>query len=156
MVVLGDIPGRRFYRGNLNPNNITEYFSSNHAQACACADYCPPFCARVKWQALALVRGMLAVVLLALAHQMWLCFGILVVKKRNTTSVVWDYFRLKAHSDGGLVSSEAHLPVCRSCRKSVPAKGCNTTNLLAHLRDRHPDLHAEAHPRITKKGLLLV
>ena len=86
------------------------------------------------------------------APNVTLCCGIPVVKKRNTTSVVWDYFGLKAHSDGGLVSSEAHLPVCRSCGKSVPVKGGNTTNLLAHLRDHHPDLYAEAHPRITKKG----
>ena len=35
------------------------------------------------------------------APNVTLCCGMPVVKKRNTTSVVWDYFGLKAHSDGG-------------------------------------------------------
>ena len=66
------------------------------------------------------------------------CCGISVVKKRYTTSVVWDYFGLRANPDGSVVRAEANYPMCRSCGKSVPAKGGNTTNLLTHLRDRHP------------------
>ena len=31
-------------------------------------------------------------------------------------------------------------------QKGAPAKGGNTSNLLTHLRDHHPDLHAEAIP----------
>ena len=57
------------------------------------------------------------------------CCGIPLPKKRNATRVVWDYFGLKAGSDGRVVSSESQVPVCRLCGKSVPAKGGNTTNL---------------------------
>ena len=81
-----------------------------------------------------------------------LCCGIPLVKKRNTSSVVWEYFGLKASQNGTLVASETHLPVCRLCGKSVPAKGGNTTNLLTHLRDRHPDVYADAQPKVAKKG----
>ena len=47
------------------------------------------------------------------------CYGIPFVKKRNTSSVVWDYFGLKGHPDGTLVSSETHLPVCCLCRRGI-------------------------------------
>ena len=49
--------------------------------------------------------------------------GISVVKKRNTTSVVWNYFGLRANPDGSVVRGEANYPVCRSCGNSVPVKG---------------------------------
>ena len=75
-----------------------------------------------------------------------------VVKKRNTTSIVWDYFGLLANPDGSVVWGEANYPMCRSCGKSVPVKGGNTTNLLTHLRDRHPDLYAEASLKVAKKS----
>ena len=39
---------------------------------------------------------------------------------------------------------EEQKPVCRFCGKAVLAKGGNTTNLLTHLRDHHPQLHVEA------------
>ena len=78
--------------------------------------------------------------------------GISVVKKRNTTSVVWNYFGLRANPDGSVVRGEANYPVCRSCGKSVPAKGGNTTNLLTQLMDRYPDLYAKASPKVAKKS----
>lgn len=34
--------------------------------------------------------------------------------------------------------------MCKKCKKSVRAKSGNTSNLLAHLRDNHADLYAEA------------
>ena len=37
-----------------------------------------------------------------------------VVKKQNTTSVVWDYFGLWANRDGSVVRGEANYPVRRS------------------------------------------
>ena len=80
------------------------------------------------------------------------CGGIVLLKKRNTSSVVWDYFGLKAVSDGRVVSSKSQVPVYRLCGKSVPAKGGNTTNLLTHLRDSHPNVYAEAFPKIAEKG----
>ena len=52
----------------------------------------------------------------------------------------------------GVSLSEANYPVCRSCGKSLPAKGGNTTNLLTYLRDCHPDLYAEASPKVAKKS----
>ena len=39
---------------------------------------------------------------------------------------------------------DEHRPVCRTCKKAVMCKGGNTTNLLVHLRDAHPDLHKDA------------
>ena len=64
---------------------------------------------------------------------------------------MWEYLGLKAGSDGRVVSIESQVPVCRLCGKSVPAKGGNTTNLLTHQRDHHPDVYAEASPKIAKK-----
>ena len=78
--------------------------------------------------------------------------SISVVKKQNTASVVWDYFGLRANPDGSVVRGEANYPACRPCGKSVPAKGGNTTNLLTHLRDHHPDLYAEASLKVAKKS----
>ena len=80
------------------------------------------------------------------------CCGIPLVKKRNTSSVVWDYFGLKANQDGMLVLSETHSPVCRLCGRSIPAKGGNTTNLLTHLRECHPDVYADVQPKVAKGG----
>ena len=48
--------------------------------------------------------------------------GISVVKKQNTTSVVRDYFWLRANPDGSVVRGEADYFMCISCGKSVPAK----------------------------------
>ena len=67
-----------------------------------------------------------------------------LVKKPRAVSVVWSYFGLKADDRGIPVSGEEQKPVCRACNRSIPAKGGNTTNLMAHLKEHHPDLHAEA------------
>lgn len=69
-----------------------------------------------------------------------------LVKKPNTKSIVWNYFGLKANENNIPLPEEEEKPVCRTCKKGVPAKGGNTSNLLTHLRDHHPDLHAEAVP----------
>ena len=39
------------------------------------------------------------------------------MKKKNVTSIVWDYFRLKATACGRVIDSEASHPVCLSCVK---------------------------------------
>ena len=57
-----------------------------------------------------------------------------------------NYFGLKANEHGIILPEEEERPICRTCKKAVPAKGGNTSNLLTHLRDHHPDLHAEAVP----------
>ncbi len=68
------------------------------------------------------------------------------MKKPNTKSIVWNYFGLQVDEDGKILPQEEDKPVCRACKKAVPAKGGNTTNLLTHLRDHHPELYAEATP----------
>ena len=55
---------------------------------------------------------------------------LVLVKKKNVTSIVLDYFRLKATACGRVIDSEASHPVCLSCKKSVPVKGGNTTNFI--------------------------
>ena len=80
------------------------------------------------------------------------CCGIAIAKKWNTTSVVWDFLRLHANPDGSVVRGEANYAVCRLCGKSILAKRGNTTNLLTHLRDCHPVLHAEASPKVSKSA----
>ena len=67
-----------------------------------------------------------------------------LTQKKNAKSVVWDYFGIRVGEDGLPVPGEEQKPVCRSCGKAVLAKGGNTTNLLTHLRDHHPQLHVEA------------
>ena len=57
---------------------------------------------------------------------------LVLVKKKNVTSIVLDYFRLKAIACGRVIDSEASHSMYLSCKKSVPAKG---SNLLVHLRD---------------------
>lgn len=59
-------------------------------------------------------------------------------KKVNATSVVWKWF-------GYLRSDEEqNNPVCKLCRRSVPSKAGNTTNLFNHLNRHHPSDHTES------------
>ena len=44
-----------------------------------------------------------------------------LVKKKNVSSIVWDYFRLKATACGRVIDSEASLPVCLICMKQKEA-----------------------------------
>ena len=69
----------------------------------------------------------------SMRSEVLVCCGISVVKKRNTTSIVWDYFGLRANPDGSVVRGEANYPMCRPCGMSVPAKEGTTTNLFTHL-----------------------
>ena len=71
-----------------------------------------------------------------------------LVSKSGTKSVVWQYFGLRKGTDG--VAIDDGTVVCRSCRKTVSAKHGNTSNLLAHLRIHHSNLHAEV--TATMKG----
>lgn len=67
-----------------------------------------------------------------------------LVKKKHTKSTAWNFFGLKADEDGVPIPSEEFRPICKICRKSVACKSGNTTNLFAHLRDRHPQAYKEA------------
>ena len=75
-----------------------------------------------------------------------------LVKKPSTKSIVWNYFGLQADGDGKIILEKEDRPVCRACKKAVQAKGGNTTNLLTHLRDHHPDLYAEAVPASSRSS----
>lgn len=60
------------------------------------------------------------------------------LKKGHSTSVVWRYF-------GYLQSDKKQSSVhCKLCRRHVPAKSGNTTNLFHHLKQYHPLEHAES------------
>ena len=55
-----------------------------------------------------------------------------VPKKGTVSSVIWNWF-VFARSD-----LEQTTPRCKVCSKSVASKGSSTTNLLQHLRQKHP------------------
>lgn len=61
--------------------------------------------------------------------------------KKRLKSAVWDYFGY-TKNDQGIIEDDGS-PICKTCRKKVAAKGSNTSNLMQHLRDNHPDLHAQ-------------
>ena len=67
-----------------------------------------------------------------------------LVKKKNTKSIVWNYFGIKADENGVQIPGEESRPICRTCHKTVLSKGGNTSNLFVHLRDGHPALYKEA------------
>ena len=57
-------------------------------------------------------------------------------EKRGTTLQVWSFFGLKSKED-----KDNENVVCRLCRKSVLARGGNTSNLVSHLKNHHPNEH---------------
>ena len=63
--------------------------------------------------------------------------------KPHTTSKVWVHFGLKGNKDGLPDTAEIEKPICRLCHKTVSAKRSNTTNLVAHLQDNHPEIYEE-------------
>jgi len=54
-----------------------------------------------------------------------------LVKKPNTTSSVRNYFGVTADETGVPIHAELDKPICRLCKKTVPAKRWNTTNLYS-------------------------
>lgn len=57
---------------------------------------------------------------------------------KKVKSVVWEYFGFTNKTQ-----QKDDTPTCRKCLKKVPAPQANTSNLRAHLREKHPDLFAE-------------
>ena len=48
-------------------------------------------------------------------------------------------------SEGGIPKADKeHKPVCCACKRSVPVKGGNTSNLMSHLKEHHAELFFEA------------
>ena len=59
-----------------------------------------------------------------------------LLPKKNIKSKVWCYFDLR-HEDRRQIKIDKH--VCKLCFSNVTAKDGNTTNLNAHLKNRHPE-----------------
>ena len=67
----------------------------------------------------------------------------ILVCEPNTKSVVWFYFSIKAGEDGVPLRDEMDKPICTLCKKIVPAKCSNTTNLFKHLLEHHAVVYAK-------------
>ena len=66
---------------------------------------------------------------------------VVLIAKKNTTSMVWKYFRFVANEDG--MPSDSDTPRCRLCHKGVSAKWSNTSNLISHLKLHHGNEYRE-------------
>jgi len=64
-----------------------------------------------------------------------------LVKKPKATSVVWNYFRLEANENSIPKVDKEQKPLYRKSKRSVPAKGGNTSNLMSHLKEHYSDLY---------------
>ena len=61
------------------------------------------------------------------------------IPKKETKSEVWHHFGLR-HEDRIVI--DINKPVCKLCLSNLCAKDGNTTNLYAHLKNKHPDVYA--------------
>jgi len=75
---------------------------------------------------------------------------LLLVKKSRVKSVIWNYFGVKGDESGKPVKGDIDKPVCKLCKKPVPAKRSNTTNLFHHLQEHHPDAYSKVVPSSSK------
>ena len=66
---------------------------------------------------------------------------VLLVDKPNTKSTIWKYFRFVPDDNGKPINTDK--PQCKICCATISTKTSNTTNLHFHLRQKHPQLHAE-------------
>ena len=64
-----------------------------------------------------------------------------LVSKKKSVSLAWNFFGFKPTTPGALIDEGS--PICRLCKKTVSAKGGNTSNLFSHLKNRHPRQYAE-------------
>ena len=64
------------------------------------------------------------------------------VDKAGTKSEIWRYFGLHADKDGKPVNNGT--AVCHICHRDVLAKAGNTSNLISHLRLKHPSVYAQS------------
>ncbi|KAF7214478.1 zinc finger BED domain-containing protein 1-like, partial [Nothobranchius furzeri] len=73
----------------------------------------------------------------------------IVQKKSYSTSVVWRWF-------GYLKSDVEQIkPTCKVCRRMVPSKTGNTTNLFNHLKKYHPSDYTESVKMRAESGQLV-
>ena len=75
---------------------------------------------------------------------------LVLVKKTRVKSVIWNYFGVKGDESSKPVKEDINKPVCKLCKKPVPAKRSNTTNLFRHLQDYHPEAYGEIVPSSSK------
>ena len=64
-----------------------------------------------------------------------------IVLKKRVVSLEWDYFGLCADNKGKVIN-EGVAAFCQ-CNSNVHASGGNTSNLLSHLRMRHPSQYTQ-------------
>lgn len=64
-----------------------------------------------------------------------------LVPKPRTTAPLWMHFGFKPNDKGEPHNVEE--AICKLCRKKVPVKSANTTNLKQHLQTHHPQHYAE-------------
>ena len=76
---------------------------------------------------------------------------LVIVKKSRVKSVIWCYFGVKGDESGKPVKEDIDKPVCKLCKKLVPAKRSNTTNLFHHLQEHRPDAYSEIVPSSASK-----
>ena len=74
----------------------------------------------------------------------------LVSISKEGKSSVWTYFGYEANSSEAKEGKRPDIVVCRLCKKSVVAKGGNTSNMLSHLKVHHPLQHNEARAAAAK------
>ena len=63
----------------------------------------------------------------------------LVSKPGAKKSSVWEYFGFEADDEGKPVNEDR--PICKKCSRTVATKSGNTSNLLSHLRNAHPEVY---------------
>ncbi len=73
-----------------------------------------------------------------------------LTEKCSTQSAVWKYFSLIADDSGG--GSQQDNPVCRICGMQVRAATGNTSNLLSHLKNKHPKVHSKVRLLMKREG----
>ena len=61
-----------------------------------------------------------------------------LLSESGTKSKVWNYFGLQKGADGKPL--DIGSAVCRTCHAHVKTKYSNTSNLMAHLKTKHPSL----------------
>ena len=54
-------------------------------------------------------------------------------------SPVWEYFGFEADDEGKPVNKDR--PICKKCPRTVATKSGNTSSLLLHLRNAHPEVY---------------
>ena len=63
-------------------------------------------------------------------------------------SAIWIHFE---KMDQVAIGTECRMASCKDCGKAVKVLKGNTTNLMSHLRTKHPKIHGEMRQKTDKK-----